>query len=133
MKFHNKNKLKFTQPTIRTRHQEKNVIMSSLLETGDVAIGMGAAGTSSWKSAMDLVLASVLMVLAAPAMLAAMVLVRLTSRGPAIYCQTRLGHGGRPFTIYKIRTMRRDCERTTGAIWSMPGDPRVTPIGRILR
>ncbi len=50
--------------------------------------------------------------------LVAMVLVRLTSRGPAIYRQTRLGLGGRPFTIYKIRTMYHDCERLTGPQWS---------------
>ena len=66
-------------------------------------------------------------------MFAAMLLVRLSSRGPAIYTQRRLGLGGEVFTIYKIRTMYQDCERQSGATWSVPGDPRVTPVGRVLR
>jgi lipopolysaccharide/colanic/teichoic acid biosynthesis glycosyltransferase len=60
-------------------------------------------------------------------------LVRLTSSGPAFYFQTRLGRGGRHYRICKLRTMRHDCEARTGAVWSVPGDVRVTPIGRILR
>ena len=62
-----------------------------------------------------------------------MLLVRLTSRGPAIYTQTRVGRGGRVFTLYKIRTMYHDCERQTGPRWSAAGDPRITPVGRVLR
>jgi lipopolysaccharide/colanic/teichoic acid biosynthesis glycosyltransferase len=82
---------------------------------------------------MDRVLASILLILTAPVMLTAMVLVRLTSHGPAIYSQTRLGLEGRRYAIYKIRTMYHDCEQLTGPRWSTPGDPRVTPVGRILR
>jgi lipopolysaccharide/colanic/teichoic acid biosynthesis glycosyltransferase len=62
-----------------------------------------------------------------------LIAVRLTSRGPAIYTQRRVGLRGRPITIYKIRTMYQDCERETGAVWSTPGDPRVTLVGRFLR
>jgi lipopolysaccharide/colanic/teichoic acid biosynthesis glycosyltransferase len=85
------------------------------------------------KPSLDSAMALVLLVLAAPVMFAVMLLVRLTSRGPAIYSQQRLGKGGRVFTIYKIRTMYQDSERHSGAIWSVPGDPRITPVGRILR
>lgn len=91
------------------------------------------ASLATCKAAMDYALATVLLALAAPVMLAAMALVKLTSRGPAIYTQERLGRGGRPFTIYKIRTMAHDCERLTGPTWCVPGDPRVTPVGRVLR
>jgi lipopolysaccharide/colanic/teichoic acid biosynthesis glycosyltransferase len=66
-------------------------------------------------------------------MLVLFVLVRLTSRGPAFYSQIRLGLGGRPYRIYKFRSMVLDSEAATGARWSTPGDPRVTPLGRILR
>jgi lipopolysaccharide/colanic/teichoic acid biosynthesis glycosyltransferase len=97
-----------------------------------VRLGPGAYA-SSWKGAVDLVLALLLLVLTAPLVLAAMVLVRLTSRGPAIYAQTRLGRDGRPFVLYKIRTMAHDCERQTGPRWATPNDPRVTPLGRVLR
>jgi lipopolysaccharide/colanic/teichoic acid biosynthesis glycosyltransferase len=85
------------------------------------------------KRAGDVTCALVLLVLTAPLLLVAMLLVKLTSRGPALYTQTRVARGGRPFTIYKLRTMIHKCESLTGARWSVPGDPRVTPVGRFLR
>ena len=86
-----------------------------------------------WKSTLDFVLGCVLLVLTAPVVVLAMFLVRLTSKGWPIYSQERLGLNGLSFTIYKIRTMYRDCERLSGPRWSTPGDPRVIPIGRFLR
>ncbi len=85
------------------------------------------------KTGMDFVAALALLLLTAPILLIAMVLVKLTSRGPALYSQTRLGRLGKPFTIYKLRTMIHDCESLTGARWSTPGDGRITPVGRWLR
>jgi lipopolysaccharide/colanic/teichoic acid biosynthesis glycosyltransferase len=85
------------------------------------------------KRLLDLALATLMLVVATPIILISMLLVRLTSRGPMIYAQKRLGQEGRTITIYKIRTMYQDAERDTGAVWSLPGDPRVTPIGRFLR
>jgi lipopolysaccharide/colanic/teichoic acid biosynthesis glycosyltransferase len=84
-------------------------------------------------AALEFSLTIVLAILAIPAILAAIVLVRITSSGPAIYTQTRVGRGGRTFTLYKIRTMQHDCESATGPRWSPPGDARVTSVGRILR
>jgi lipopolysaccharide/colanic/teichoic acid biosynthesis glycosyltransferase len=92
-----------------------------------------AAGCPAWKCVLDWIISAVLLAPSAVVIFYAMVLVRLTSRGPAFYSQTRLGLHGRPFKIFKIRTMYHDCERLTGPQWSRPGDPRVTPIGRILR
>ncbi|MFH0962420.1 MAG: sugar transferase, partial [Planctomycetota bacterium] len=60
-------------------------------------------------------------------------LVRLTSRGPAFYRQTRVGRFGRPFTICKFRTMRLDAESDGRARWAETNDPRVTTVGRIFR
>jgi lipopolysaccharide/colanic/teichoic acid biosynthesis glycosyltransferase len=85
------------------------------------------------KRAVDLAVAVPLLILTGPLVLLAAVLVKLTSRGPVLYTQTRLGLRGRPFTIYKIRTMHHDCERLTGARWACPGDPRIMPVGRFLR
>jgi lipopolysaccharide/colanic/teichoic acid biosynthesis glycosyltransferase len=82
---------------------------------------------------MDLVLAGVLLVAAAPVMLVVALLVKVTSRGPVIYSQTRLGLGGRRFGIYKFRTMWHNCEHLSGPCWSPAKDPRVTPLGRFLR
>jgi lipopolysaccharide/colanic/teichoic acid biosynthesis glycosyltransferase len=87
----------------------------------------------TFKRATDLVLGSLLAVLTAPIILIAMVLVRLTSKGPSIYTQVRLGRGNCSYTIYKIRTMYENCEAKSGPQWSTKGDTRVTPIGRVLR
>lgn len=82
---------------------------------------------------LDFVLALLLLVLTAPVTLLAALLVKLTSRGPAIYTQVRVGQGGRLYVIYKLRTMVLDSEAGTGAVWAKAGDPRITPIGRFLR
>jgi lipopolysaccharide/colanic/teichoic acid biosynthesis glycosyltransferase len=80
-----------------------------------------------------LVVAFALLVLAAPLVVLAAGLVKLTSRGPAFYTQTRVGRDGELFTIYKIRTMVHDCESLTGPRWTFPGDPRITWVGHFLR
>jgi exopolysaccharide biosynthesis polyprenyl glycosylphosphotransferase len=58
--------------------------------------------------------------------------VKLTSPGPVFYSQVRVGAGGRPFRIYKFRTMVEDAERN-GVAWATPGDPRITRVGGIMR
>jgi sugar transferase (PEP-CTERM system associated) len=86
------------------------------------------------KRAVDFVAAAVGLALASPVLLACAALVRLTSAGPAIYRQQRVGMHGRVFTILKFRSMRQDAEAATGAVWARPGhDPRTTAVGRILR
>jgi exopolysaccharide biosynthesis polyprenyl glycosylphosphotransferase len=59
--------------------------------------------------------------------------VRLTSRGPVLFRQRRVGLNGKIFTLFKFRSMVVDAEAKTGAVWAQPDDPRVTPIGRFLR
>ena len=85
------------------------------------------------KTAFDLTLAGIVALPCLVLIGIAALLIRLTSPGPSIYRQTRLGRFGRPFVIYKLRTMRHNCEATGGAQWSGRGDPRVTWLGRILR
>lgn len=85
------------------------------------------------KAVLDFVIALTLAVVALPIYLLIALAVKLTSRGPVLYCQVRLGRNGRPFEMFKIRTMHHNCERASGACWSQPGDPRVTPLGRFLR
>ena len=57
----------------------------------------------------------------------------LNDRGPIFYAQTRLGKEGKPFKLYKFRSMIPDAERVTGAVLAGKDDPRITPIGKILR
>jgi lipopolysaccharide/colanic/teichoic acid biosynthesis glycosyltransferase len=59
--------------------------------------------------------------------------VRLSSPGPILYSQTRLGRFGRPFRIVKFRSMRHNAEKKSGAVWATRNDSRVTPIGKLLR
>lgn len=76
------------------------------------------------------------LVLLVPALLViglAGLIVKLTSPGKVFYRQRRMGMNGRVFTMMKIRTMIENSEAATGPVWSQPGDPRVTRVGRILR
>jgi len=83
---------------------------------------------------IDLAVAALVFVAAAPLMVIAAVAVGLTSSGPVLYRQQRVGVNGRVFTIYKFRSMRVDAEAATGAVWATPGrDPRVTKVGGLLR
>jgi sugar transferase (PEP-CTERM system associated) len=92
---------------------------------------------SAWlaaaKRALDLLAASVGVVLAAPVMLLVAAAIRLSSDGTALYHQERVGRHGRLFTVHKFRSMRMDAEATTGAVWASTDDPRITPLGRFLR
>ncbi len=84
------------------------------------------------KRGLDLVFSLVVGLVALLPMLILAVLIRLDSKGPAIYKQERLGKGGRVFAIYKFRTMREDAE-AAGPQWAQAGDERCTRLGRILR
>jgi lipopolysaccharide/colanic/teichoic acid biosynthesis glycosyltransferase len=100
---------------------------------------------------VNIAIAGTAVVALAPVFLAVALAVKLTSRGPILYTQTRVGLdrrwrqptlamydrraadlGGSVFTIYKFRSMRVDAEKT-GAVWAQKNDPRVTPIGKFLR
>jgi lipopolysaccharide/colanic/teichoic acid biosynthesis glycosyltransferase len=85
------------------------------------------------KRPLDLTLGLLLFILAAPVIAVGWLAVRLTSRGPGVYSQTRSGRFGRPFRIYKLRSMYHNCERASGVRWSTKGDSRVTPVGRVIR
>ncbi|MEO7985028.1 MAG: sugar transferase [Gemmatimonadales bacterium] len=100
---------------------------------------------------VNLMLAAAALVILLPVLLVIALVVKLTSRGPVFYVQERVGQdrrlpgrqvlnhrrsrnvGGKPFTIYKFRTMRLDAEQHSGAVWAQEQDPRVTPVGRVLR
>lgn len=73
-----------------------------------------------------------LLVLGVPLAIVAL-LVKITSRGPVFYRQERMGLDGKSFSIVKFRSMFNDAERQTGPVWAVRGDPRVTPLGRLMR
>jgi lipopolysaccharide/colanic/teichoic acid biosynthesis glycosyltransferase len=79
------------------------------------------------------VLAAFLLVGALPILVVTALLIKLSSRGPVIYTQSRVGLGGRRFTIYKLRTMRHNCEAASGIRWATRRDSRITLTGKLLR
>jgi sugar transferase (PEP-CTERM system associated) len=85
------------------------------------------------KRALDLAASSIGLILATPIMLLVALAVRLTSAGPILYHQRRVGLHGHVFTVHKFRTMRVDAEQHTGPMWSTLNDNRITSIGGFLR
>jgi sugar transferase (PEP-CTERM system associated) len=80
------------------------------------------------------VIASILgLFVSAPLIALTAATIKLTSDGPALFAQKRVGKNGRIFTLYKFRSMRTDAESGIGAVWARENDPRVTPVGRFLR
>jgi lipopolysaccharide/colanic/teichoic acid biosynthesis glycosyltransferase len=110
-----------------------------------------ASATEQLRTAVNFIVALVALILLLPVLALIALAVRLSSPGPVFYTQERVGldrrwrwpentnhrrrvdMGGKPFTMYKFRTMVADAERQTGAVWAQPSDPRVTPLGRVLR
>jgi lipopolysaccharide/colanic/teichoic acid biosynthesis glycosyltransferase len=86
-----------------------------------------------WKGILDRTMAAVLLIPGLPIIGLCIALVRLTSKGPGLYRQTRVGKGRRIFYMYKIRTMRVDAEDGTGPVWTKTNDNRITRVGQILR
>jgi exopolysaccharide biosynthesis polyprenyl glycosylphosphotransferase len=95
------------------------------------------------KRGLDFILALVALVVLSPLLLVLAVLVKLTSRGPVFFSQTRCGLGGRRFTLYKFRSMRADADllreelealnEVDGPVFKIRNDPRCTPVGRFMR
>jgi lipopolysaccharide/colanic/teichoic acid biosynthesis glycosyltransferase len=100
-----------------------------------------------FKRVLDIVLGSIALTLAMPVIACLVVIIRLDSRGPALYGQRRIGHLGRPFTLWKLRSMYHASsqayhhqaaqdwftERRSGERYKTESDPRITRVGRYLR
>jgi lipopolysaccharide/colanic/teichoic acid biosynthesis glycosyltransferase len=121
------------------------------LDSGAVSADSEPGLAARMSRILNFVLAAIALFLALPLLLLIAIAIKLTSRGPVLYTQERVGLdrrtprmspgnrrrvsdiGGKPFTIYKFRTMRVDAEARSGAVWATQNDPRVTPVGRFLR
>jgi len=100
--------------------------------------GLDSGKVSGWclgggKRLLDIAGALFLMLLTLPLAVLVSVAIALTSGYPVTYRQLRLGLNRRPFVVLKFRTMYRDAERFTGPVLAGPNDPRITPLGRLLR
>jgi lipopolysaccharide/colanic/teichoic acid biosynthesis glycosyltransferase len=85
------------------------------------------------KAGVEWVIGLMLFLLTLPLVAALALLVKVTSPGPALYLQTRLGRHGKPYRICKLRTMAHNCEAATGPVWASKDDVRITAVGRFLR
>ena len=85
------------------------------------------------KRLMDITVSAVVLLLGAPLWLAVAVIIRVTSEGPAVYKQVRVGRNGRNYTMLKFRSMYTDAEKRSGPQWATENDPRITPVGRFIR
>jgi sugar transferase (PEP-CTERM system associated) len=85
------------------------------------------------KRVLDLTAGIIGLLLSLPIMLLVAIIVRLDSKGPVIYRQTRVGRQGKDFEVLKFRSMRVDAEKGTGAQWASENDPRTTRVGKFLR
>ena len=88
---------------------------------------------AAMKRAIDIFGAIVALILFSPIMLLTAILIKLTSPGPLIYCQERVGLHNRPFKMYKFRSMEVQAPEKEKSEWTTKRDPRVTPIGRVIR
>lgn len=91
------------------------------------------AGQRFLKRLFDIVISFVVLMGFLPLWILVAVSIKLTSRGPVLFRQRRIGKGGKKFVLYKYRSMIEDAEKDTGPVWAQKGDRRVTKVGRVLR
>jgi sugar transferase (PEP-CTERM system associated) len=108
----------------------KGLRPSQLVFTADLG---PQPGSVTLQRLYSFVIALVGAVVAAPIMLLVALAVKLSSPGPVLYRQRRVGYMGDPFTVLKFRSMKVDAEAETGAVWAARDDPRVTGVGKFLR
>lgn len=113
-------------------------VKSNVESFGDLpTLSLKEPAMVGWRGAMkrvsDILVAGSLLVVLAPALALIALIIRVTSKGPAMFYQTRMGVDGHTFLLVKFRTMYRDAERETGPIWARNHDPRCTRFGAFLR
>ena len=116
-------------------------IMASEVNVGDLnglpLLTMRDVALRGWrltlKRIVDVIISAIVLVFISPLLLLVAILVKLDSRGPALYSQERMGLDANPFPCFKFRSMVKDAEAETGPVWAVKDDPRRTRMGRWLR
>lgn len=85
------------------------------------------------KRICDIIFGTLFGIISLPIIAIFAILIKLTSKGPVFFKQQRVGYMGQPITIVKLRSMRNDAEKKTGAVWAKKDDPRVTRVGHFMR
>lgn len=120
-----------------------NLLEASLMEMsveqidGIPLFGLKESPLQGWnivvKRTLDVLVSAGVFVIFLPLFFLIALAIKLTSPGPVLYRQTRIGLDGHQFSMLKFRSMRADAEQQTGPVWTVPEDCRVTPVGRFLR
>ena len=122
-----------SHPKQKSHAPEPGTLFFFVSGLGGIIVRFARKRFEEFKRGCDILLSVLGMIVAAPLLFSAGMLIKLSSAGPIIYRQNRVGKNGKIFRIYKLRTMRIDAEKATGAVWAKKNDPRITPIGRFLR
>lgn len=122
---------------------EKDIATRSMARSRSSSLSVMIPPYPRWKRVIDIALATTALFISLPLLLILILLIRMTNQGPAIFRQRRAGFLGRPFTIYKLRTMiagaeelqlgLRERNERDGPAFKLIDDPRITPMGRFLR
>ena len=125
------------------RHRKHNQPPPADLFRGEFSAVHRHRAAVAAKRGLDVLVSVVVLILCLPGLAVVAVLVKLSSRGPVLFRQERIGRDGRPFVMYKFRTMREGASavcrdslppnEVCGPVFKLRRDPRVTPIGRVLR
>jgi len=117
----------------KTRAPEPSTLFLVLGGISGFIVRFARKRFEEFKRVLDMFLSVLGLFILSPLISLAAVLIRLNSSGPIVYRQNRLGKDGKIFRIYKLRTMYQNAEKGTGAVWARENDPRITPVGRMLR
>ncbi|HHI68600.1 MAG TPA: sugar transferase [Planctomycetes bacterium] len=129
--------------TFSPRHAKASISWFGTIPTMAWCMGPAESFSMVFKRALDMVVSALLLVLLSPVFILAALAIKLTSKGPVFFSQVRCGLHGRPFKVFKFRTMVTDAEKKKrhllkmnewdGPVFKMKNDPRITPVGRFLR
>ncbi len=114
--------------TVCGRVSLAHVRPSQLIFSGEFQVRRSWAG-----NLMNVTVALTGIIVSSPVLLLIAVAIKASSKGPVLYRQARVGLNDQVFTLYKFRSMYEDAEKRTGAVWSSADDPRITPLGGVLR
>lgn len=122
-----------SKPIQKSHAPEPTTLLLFLGGIGGMIVRYAQKSFAKFKRVMDYFLAILGLTISSPLLMVSAILIKMNSPGPAVYKQNRVGKDGKIFKIYKLRTMRVDAEKFTGAVWARKNDPRITIIGKILR
>jgi lipopolysaccharide/colanic/teichoic acid biosynthesis glycosyltransferase len=120
--------LAISEPSLDVLLEKQRTIVTPFVESCKTSVV-----TNVWIRSFDMAGSFIMLAIASPVMLLTALFIRVTSPGPILFKQRRVGKDGKIFVLYKFRTMVNDAEKNTGPVWAAKNDERVTCLGKLLR